>query len=196
MELHNRHVDRARQGHIDLLFVGDSITYGWDEEIWKRHYDPRNAAHFGIPGDKTQQILWRIQNGELDGIRPKVVVLMVGTNNLTVNTVDEIDLGVAAIVHEVRHRLPDTRTLLLGIFPRGPQPDAIREKLRAVNVRIARLDDGSHVRFLDIGRAFVNDDGTISPQIMPDYIHLTRQGYRLWAEAMEPTLRPMLEDSR
>jgi lysophospholipase L1-like esterase len=192
-EIHNRYVDRANRGNVDLLFIGDSITEGWHKEIWNRYYGPRNAANFGIGGDKTQQILWRVQNGELDGIRPKVVVVMVGTNNLTVNTVDEIVLGIRTIVQETRRHLPKTRILLLGIFPRGPTPDPVREKLEAVNARIARLDDGSHVTYLDIGRVFVNDDGTISREIMPDFIHLSRRGYELYADAIEPTLWSMLD---
>jgi lysophospholipase L1-like esterase len=195
MELHDRYVERAKRGNFDLLFIGDSITYFWNDEIWNRYYGPWNAEKFGIGGDKTQHVLWRVRNGEIDGIRPKVVVLLVGTNNLSDNTVEEIAQGIGAIVQEVRRGLPETRILLLGIFPRSEEPDAIREKLRAVNAMIAGLDDGSHVRFLDIGKVFVNDDGTISREVMPDYLHLTRQGYRLWADAMEPTLRSMLDES-
>ena len=189
---HNQYVERARRGGIDLLFVGDSITEGWHREVWSPYYTARQAEQFGIAGDKLQQILWRVQNGELDGIRPKVVVLMIGTNNITVNSVEEIVLGVTAIVEEFRRRLPESRILLLGIFPRGREPDAIRRKVQEVNASIARLGDGSHVRFLDIGKTFVNDDGTISVEVMPDYLHLSREGYRRWAEAMEPTLRSLM----
>ena len=192
---HNQFVERAGRGDIDLLFIGDSITEGWHGEVWSRYYAARHAEPFGIGGDKLQQILWRVRNGELDGIRPKVVVLMIGTNNLTVNSVEEIDLGVAAIVEEVRRRLPESRILLLAIFPRGREPDALRRKVHEVNASIARLGDGAHVRFLDIGKTFVNDDATISVEVMPDYLHLSREGYRRWAEAMEPTLRSMLGES-
>jgi lysophospholipase L1-like esterase len=194
-ELHERFLKRAKEGHVELLFLGDSITQGWnDNEVWKRHYDPRHAANFGVGGDRTQHVLWRIQNGELDRIEPKVVVLMIGTNNASSATADEISLGITAIVEELRHRLPKGRILLLGVFPRGQKPDATREKIQAVNARIARLDDSSHVKFLDIGKAFLNEDGTISPEIMPDYLHLTRKGYRIWADAMEPTLWSMLDE--
>jgi len=195
MDLHRNFVDRAKQGHVDLLFLGDSITQGWnDNEVWKRFYGPRNAANFGIGGDRTQHVLWRIQNGELDGIEPKVVVLMIGTNNASSGTADEIAQGITAIVEELRRRLPKARILLLGIFPRGQKPDATREKLQAVNAKIARLDDGSHVKFLDIGQSFLNEDGTISREIMPDFLHLSRKGYRIWADAMEPTLWSMLDE--
>src|SRR6185312_3578540 len=153
------------------------ITQGWnDNEVWKRFYGPRNVANFGIGGDRTQHVLWRIQNGELDGIEPKVVVLMIGTNNASSGTADEIVQGITAIVEELRHRLPKARILLLGVFPRGQKPDATREKLNSVNAKIAHLDDGSHVKFLDIGKSFLNEDGTISREIMPDFLHLSRKG--------------------
>jgi lysophospholipase L1-like esterase len=195
MDLHRGFVDRAKKGNVDLLFLGDSITQGWnDNEVWKRYYGPRNAANFGIGGDRTQHVLWRIQNGELDGIEPKVVVLMIGTNNASSATADEIAQGIAAIVEELRHRLPRAKILLLGVFPRGQKPYATREKLQDVNAKIAPLDDGSHVKFLDIGKAFLSQDGTISPEIMPDYLHLNRKGYRIWADAMEPTLWSMLDE--
>jgi len=197
MDMHREFIERAKKGNVDLLFLGDSITQGWnDNEVWKRFYGPRNAANFGIGGDRTQHVLWRIQNGELDGIEPKVVVLMIGTNNASSSTDDEIAQGITAIVEELRHRLPRARILLLGVFPRGQKPDATREKLQAVNARIARLDDGSQVKFLDIGKAFLNEDGTISREIMPDYLHLSPRGYRIWADAMEPTLWSMLDEPR
>jgi lysophospholipase L1-like esterase len=99
-------------------------------------------------------------------------------------------------VEELRHRLPKAKILLLGVFPRSPKPDSTRERLKSVNQKIARLDDGSHVKFLDIGKAFLNEDGTISRDIMPDYLHLSRKGYRIWADAMEPTLWSMLDEPR
>lgn len=195
----NRHkgfLEIAKKGNIDVVFLGDSITDGWrgSGTVWKEQIEPLHAANFGIGGDRTQHVLWRIQNGELDGIEPKVVVLMIGTNNASSATADEIAQGVTAIVEELRHRLPRAKILLLGVFPRGQKPDATREKLQAVNAKIARLDDGSHVKFLDIGKAFLNEDGTISPEIMPDYLHLSRKGYRIWADAMEPTLWSMLDE--
>jgi lysophospholipase L1-like esterase len=197
MDLHNRFVERARQGHVDLLFLGDSITQGWnDNEVWKRFYGARNAANFGIGGDRTQHVLWRIRNGELDTIEPKVVVLMIGTNNASSGTDEEIAQGVTAIVEEFRQRLPKARILLLGVFPRGEKPNPTREKLDAVNRRIAGLDDGSHVKFLDIGKAFLDADGTIAREIMPDHLHLSRKGYRIWADAMEPTLWSLLDEPK
>ena len=201
VKVHEQFLDQARKGHIDLLFLGDSITQGWhmgsrNNEVWKRCYGPRHAANFGIGGDRTQHVLWRIENGEIDGIHPRVTVLMIGTNNAGSNSADEIAAGVTAIVHELRKRLPETKVLLLGVFPRGAKPDSTRNKLEEVNRQISRLDDGTNVSYLDIGKTFLNPDGTISPEIMPDYLHLTAKGYRLWADAMEPTLWRLLDEPR
>jgi lysophospholipase L1-like esterase len=195
LEVHNSLVSLAKQGDVDLLFLGDSITQGWHENgTWQRFYAPRKAANFGIGGDRTEHVLWRIQNGELSGIEPKLTVLLVGTNNLSDNTPDEIAQGISAIIGEIRHRLPRTKVLLLGIFPRGRRPDAVRDRIKSVNQKIAKFDDGSRVRFLDIGPAFLSDEGTITREIMPDYLHLTRHGYRIWADAMEPILWSMLDE--
>ncbi len=147
---------------------------GWGNNgVWKRFHGPRHAANFGIGGDRTQHVFWRIENGEIDGIHPRVAVLMIGTNNVGSNSADEIAAGVTAIVHELRKRLPETKVLLLGVFPRGARPDATRKKLGEVNRQICRLDDGTNVSYLDIGKTFLNPDRTISREIMPDYLHLT-----------------------
>jgi lysophospholipase L1-like esterase len=194
-EMHKSFLVLAKKGHIDLLFLGDSITQGWSgNTIWQRHYDPRHAANFGIGGDRTENVLWRIQNGELEGIAPKVAVLMIGTNNIHADTPDEIAQGIKSILAEIRSRLPKTKILLLGVFPRSPKPDEARKRIDAVNDKIARLDDGAYVRYLDISKSFLNPDGSISPEIMPDYLHLSTKGYRIWAEAMEPTLWKMLDE--
>ncbi|SIN76637.1 Lysophospholipase L1 [Singulisphaera sp. GP187] len=204
MQRHEAFLERAKQGNIDLLFLGDSITNGWSGrdkngegpiEVWERHYAPRNAANFGIGGDRTQHVLWRIENGEIDGISPKVAVLMIGTNNAGANSSDEIAEGIEAIVKSLRQRLPQTKILLLAVFPRGEKPGPVREKLAAVNERIAKLDDGQTVKYLDIGPKFLNEDGTISKEIMPDFLHLKRKGYQIWADAVEPTLWSLLDEA-
>ena len=121
--MHEKFLSQAKKGDIDLLFLGDSITQGWNNnEVWRRHFGPRKAANFGIGGDRTEHVLWRIQNGELEGIAPKVTVLMIGTNNSGANTPEEIAQGITAIVDELRKRLPNTKILLLGVFPRGESP--------------------------------------------------------------------------
>jgi beta-glucosidase len=195
MKMHEKFLDQAKKGNIELLFLGDSITQGWnDNTVWKRFYGPRHAANFGIGGDQTQHVLWRIEHDEIKGIRPRVVVLMIGTNNSGSDSAAEIAQGITAIVKELRNRLPETKVLLLGVFPRGAKTDEKRSKLEEVNRQIARLDDGSHVTYLDIGKAFLSPDGTLSREIMPDYLHLSARGYRIWAEAMEPTLWRLLDE--
>ncbi|MDG3003758.1 platelet-activating factor acetylhydrolase IB subunit [Paludisphaera mucosa] len=187
-------VKKAREAKgVDLLFLGDSITEGWGgNDVWKKHYAPRKALNLGIGGDQTQHVLWRIQNGEIDGIKPKAVMLMIGTNNSASSSADEIAAGVEAIVAELKTRLPESKILVLGVFPRGQKPDATRKKLQDVNARISKLDDGKKVFYLDIGKSFLEKDDTISKEIMPDYLHLSGKGYELWAEAVEPTLRKLL----
>jgi lysophospholipase L1-like esterase len=198
MDIHQEFLKTAQEGNVDLLFLGDSITQGWKgaKTTWDRFYGPRKPANFGIGGDRTEHVLWRIQNGELKGIEPKVVVLMIGTNNADGSTPDEIAQGITAIVQELRTRLPKAKVLLLGVFPRGEKPGPVRERLKSVNHTIAKLDDGSNVHYLDIGKAFLSEDGTISKKIMPDYLHLSQRGYRLWAEAMEPTLWSLLDEGK
>jgi lysophospholipase L1-like esterase len=197
MKLHERFLQEAKKGKIDLLFLGDSITQGWNNNAtWARFYGPRHAANFGIGGDGTQHVLWRVQHGELEGIAPRVVVLMIGTNNSGTSSADQIAAGITAIVKDLRKRLPESKVLLLGVFPRGQQPGPARVKLAEVNRQIAALDDGSNVTYLDIGKSFLNPDGTISRETMPDFLHLTARGYRTWADAMEPTLWRLLDEPR
>ncbi len=198
---HAGFVERARQGDVDLVFLGDSITAGWAGAgpIWSRYYAPRKAVNFGIGGDRTQHVLWRVDHGELDGVRPRAVVLLVGTNNLANNTEDQVVDGVAAVVDRVRARLPGSKILLLGIFPRAPgldRDEASAEpepRVARVNTRIAGLADGRAVRYLDIGARFLDEDGRIPRGIMPDLLHLSRKGYQIWADAIEPALWELME---
>jgi lysophospholipase L1-like esterase len=191
----------AKKGDIDVLFLGDSITDAWrakaQQAIWKEHFAPLKAANFGISGDRTQHVLWRIQNGELEGIQPKAIVLMIGTNNSNGrdNSAEEIAEGITAIVQEIQKRTPSTKILLLGVFPRGEKPNPQREKLQQVNEIIAKLNDGEKVKYLDIGKAFLEEDGTIRKEIMPDYLHLSPEGYKRWAEAIKEPLMGMLKGS-
>ena len=194
LKRHEGFVALAKKGGVDVLFLGDSITDAWRTynektqrgglRVWQKHFEPLKAANFGIGGDRTQHVLWRIQNGELDGIQPKVVVLMIGTNNSGSDSAEQIAAGIEAIVQEIRKRSPSTKILLLAIFPRGEKPNPQRDKITQVNALIAKLDDGKTVRFLDIGKRFLRDDGTIPPEIMYDYLHLTEKGYEIWAEAI------------
>jgi lysophospholipase L1-like esterase len=137
-------------------------------------------------------VLWRLDHGEIDGISPRVVVMMIGTNNLRANAPETIADGIKAIVARLRSKLPQTKILLLAVFPRSQTPDELRERARAVNQTIQSLADGDTVVYQDIGPHFLNDDGTISKEIMPDFLHLSPRGYRIWAEAIEPILWNMM----
>ncbi|MBX9791577.1 MAG: GDSL family lipase [Pirellulales bacterium] len=198
MKLHESFNERAKQGDVELVFLGDSITQGWaDNDTWKKYYVRRHAANFGIGGDRTQHVLWRIEHGNFDGIKPKLVVLMIGTNNSngSDNTAEEIADGIKAIVGQLREKLPDTKVLLLAIFPRGEQPNPQREKNAKASELASKLADGKHVFYLDIGPKFLAADGSLSADIMPDHLHLSSRGYEIWAEAIEPQVKKLLGEN-
>ena len=191
---------RARQP--DIVMLGDSITHFWGGEPvggrrtgveeGDRFFAGRTVVNLGYGWDRTENVLWRLENGEFEGVTPKVVVLMIGTNNITLNTQDEIAAGVAAICTSIHERSASTRILLLAIFPRGQQPDATRAKVDDVNRLIARLDERDDVTFLDIGAKFLGPDGRISPEVMYDYLHPSAKGYAIWSAAMARTLERLL----
>lgn len=205
LRLHGEFLKRAESGPVGLLFLGDSITAGWAtraQDLFDANYGRYAPANFGIGGDRTQHILWRIANGELDKIDPRVVVLMIGTNNTSTNTSAEITAAITRIVAEIHGKLPRTKVLLLGIFPRGPRTspngssdDGVKkmEIIREVNREIAKLDDGKTVRFLDIGEKFLVG-GKIPEALMPDQLHPSRAGYEIWVKAMQPLLEELLKE--
>jgi len=198
MARHEGFLAEAKQGTYDLVFLGDSITDRWRKSgaaVWRQYYAPRHALNLGIGGDRTQHVLWRLDNGELNGLKPKVVVLMIGTNNSRTDDADSIAAGVELIVKKIRTQCPETKVLLLAVFPRNKPTDTPEQlaTLRAVNQQIAKLDNGRTVRFLNINARFVGADGKVPADIMPDFLHLNEKGYRIWAEAMEPTLAAMLK---
>jgi lysophospholipase L1-like esterase len=194
---HEKFLARAKEGNVDLLFLGDSITAGWGsngKEVWTQRYANRNAANFGIGGDRTQHVLWRIENGELEGIKPKVIVLLIGTNNTATDDADRIAEGVTKVVKTARDKT-GAKVLLLGVFPRGENPEKggrQRQRITRINEVISKLDDGKTVRHLDLTDKFMQPDGTISKNVMYDSLHLTPKGYQMWADAMEPLLAEMM----
>jgi len=196
---HERFVKLAAEGKAKLVFLGDSITAGWgkNQAIWDKAFGAYTPVNFGIGGDRTQHVLWRITHGELDGIAPKAVVLMIGTNNTRDNTAEEIAKGVTAIVETIRTKQPQAKILLLAVFPRGDKPDgklgASNDKLVQVNNIIAKLDDGKSVVFRDIGPRFSVTDGALSAAEMPDFLHLSPAGYEIWADAIAPTLGELMQ---
>lgn len=184
----------AAAGNVDLVFLGDSITQNWarnGREVWKEYYAKRNAANFGINSDQTGHVLYRIADGNFDGISPKLVVLMIGTNNP--NPPQEVAEGVIAIVKELRKKVPESKILMLGIFPRGQAADdRNRAGNRAANHIFSKVADDEMIHYMDIGDVFTNPDGTISRQVMRDYVHLSPRGYRLWAEGIEHKLAELM----
>ncbi len=193
---------RAAGRNPEVVFIGDSITQGWEDAgkaVWAEYFARHDALALGFGGDHTENVLWRLQHGEIDGIAPKVTVLMIGTNN----TGDRQDAptataaGIRRLIDEIRIRQPGSKILLLAIFPRDPKPDGRGRMLNnEINALIRGFADGEVVHFLDIGASLSNPDGTLSPEVMPDWLHLSERGYRLWAEAMNPTLLRLLEASR
>ena len=149
--------------------------------------------NLGIGGDRTQHVLWRLDHGNIEGISPKLAVVMIGMNNARANKPEQIADGIKAIVHKLRTQLPQTKVLLLAIFPRGAdEQDPLRQVNQKTNAIVAKLDDGQMVHYLDIGPAFLADDGTLSKEIMPDLLHLSPKGYQIWAESIEPSIRKLM----
>lgn len=189
-------------GDYDIAFIGDSITEGWERSgtnVWRKFYGGRKCINFGVGGDRTENVLWRFEHGQLDGVKPKVAVLMIGTNNSGKekdgklrNSEKEILEGVQAVVKQIRARLPDTKLLVLGIFPRSQTFSEQRGQVVQVNQALAKLADGQMIHYLDFGSQLIEADGSLSKAIMPDYLHLSEKGYTIWAEAIEPKLKELL----
>ncbi len=195
MTRHQSFNDRVKQGNVDLLLIGDSITQGWEgagKDVWAKYYGKRNAVNLGIGGDRTQHVLWRLDHGNVDGIAPKLAVLMIGTNNSGGNTAEEIGAGIEAIVKKLREKLPQTKVLILAVFPRGDKPNPMREKNAKASQIAAKLADDKMVFFLDIGDKFLAPDGTLTKEIMPDFLHLSPAGYEIWAASTEPTVAKLM----
>lgn len=195
---HKQKLAAAKGKTCDLLFIGDSITHGWEnhgKKMWAEYYAKRNPFNIGFSGDRTQNVLWRLDNGEMADFKPKVAVIMIGTNNTghTMQKAQETADGIKAIIGRIHKLSPDTKVLLLGIFPRGEKPDhKMRMRNNKINAIIKGYDDGKSVHFLDISSAFLTHDGILTKEVMPDRLHPRGHGYKLWAEAMEPTLKKLL----
>ena len=193
-ELMNR---QAKRGHIDLIYVGDSIVEHYNKqgkEVWEHYYVDRNSLNLGISGDRTEHVLWRLDHGNIDGITPKLGIVMIGQNNGGHNTAEEIAEGVTAIIQRLRTKLPDTKILLLGIFQRREKPTPERAVLDKANDIISKLADDKHICYMNINHIFVRPDGTIPRELMYDFEHPTPLGHRVWAEAIEPKVAELMGD--
>lgn len=188
-----------KRGAAKVVFIGDSITQGWGGEgkaVWEKRFAPLGAKNFGIGGDSTRQVLWRIEHGLVDDLAPKLVVLKIGTNNLyddhNAGSDEEIARGITTIVKTLREKLPTTRVLLCGILPR--QNEFFTNRILKINPMLKKLDDGKTVRFLDMTEKFETAPGKVIPELfVPDQLHLATKGYEVWADAMEPLLREMMQ---
>lgn len=198
---HQSFVNIANTGDFDIMFLGDSITYLWTvgegdvsgypggKSVYDKYFAGMKIANFGIPGDTTQGVLWRLQNGEGQGHKPKAVMLLIGTNN-NGNTPEEIAEGVGADVLELRKDFPAAKILLMAIFPRGASPnDPGRLKMEAANKIIARLDDQKHVFFMNINSKFLDNHGHLIGFRPSDHLHPVEQGFEIWASSVTPALK-------
>ena len=191
-------LDHVRQGRVDLLFIGDSITQGWEDQgrrVWEAYYGHRHAVNLGFNGDCTEHVLWRLQHGELTGIAPKLAVVMIGTNKAGFRQDPPADTaaGIQAILTTLRTRLPHTKILLLGLFPRSQSADdPLRRLNAAVNDRLRAYADQPQVSFLNLNRRFLDDRGRLSQELMPDALHPNERGYRVWAEGMDDVIRTLM----
>ena len=197
---HEQNLAVAKQGDANLLFMGDSITDFWRNEtgayagkaVQDKYFGQWKVANFGIAGDTTQGVLYRLQNGEGKGFSPKAIMLMIGTNNTGRNSAGEIAEGVGAVVLQLQKDFPNARILLLGIFPRGNPGDAARATIADINKIISRLDDGKTVFYRDIGQVFLDASGAIPREVMSDALHPSAEGYERWAKAVIAPITAMM----
>jgi lysophospholipase L1-like esterase len=205
LKAHEQLLAKRMQGRIDVYFMGDSITRRWgtsDQQYadllqnWNENFKGWNAADFGWGGDKTQNMLWRLEQGELDGVNPKVIVLMAGTNNIgNLSPTDDTEMraaetvrGVAAVLKELRARAPNATVVLMGITPRTDNIK-VMPIIDAANRGLAKLADGHGIRYLNINAGLTDSHGVLLPGMTKDGLHLTAKGYQLWADARADTAR-------
>lgn len=190
--------ERKANPNTEVLMVGDSITHGWEGEgksVWDQFYAHRKALNLGFSGDRTENVIWRIQNGAIDDLKPKLAVIMIGTNNTghRKDPAEQTAAGIKRIISEIQLRTPQTKVLLLGIFPCGENNENPSRKLNnEINAITKTFADDQKVWYLDISDAFLDAEGNLSKDIMPDLLHPNAKGYQIWAEAVEPTIEKLL----
>lgn len=186
---------------IDLAFIGDSITRRWrgdgNKEVWNKYWGSYRAVNMGIGGDQTQNVLWRLSNGQLDGYQARVFVVMIGTNNCwgQKTVPEDVAAGVKSVVDLIQTKQPKSKILLLSILPVGEKPNPGRKSRDAVNKLISKFHGGS-VEYMDISAKFLEPDGTISKEVMPDHLHLAPKGYEIWSEAIKDKVKDLLAETK
>lgn len=199
IERHKQKLIDANAQPVDLLMLGDSITHAWEgigKASWDKYYKDRNAFNLGIGGDRTENVLWRIGDGAFDSLNPKLTVLLIGTNNTghRMDPVNHTVLGIKAIISEINQRMPESKILLLAIFPRQLSAyNEMRIRNHEINTQIAKLADNKKIYFLDINHKFLQENGDLKVDLMPDELHPNEEGYRIWSEAMEPIINKLLQ---
>lgn len=193
---HAEDVVVAEYEQVDVLFVGDSITAGWDWQIWQNKFAPLKAANFGIGGDHTGNVLWRLQHGTIGNLQPKLIVLLIGVNNLGAlqESPEQAAEGVTRVVQQLQLAWPHSKILLNAVFPfdqHAQSPN--RTRVKQLNKIIARLGNNSSIFFKDYGPLLLQKDGSIAPEIMQDFLHPTPKGYQLWADAMAPDIEALIK---
>lgn len=192
-----RQKEKANMDELDILLVGDSITQGWEgagAKPWKNTFGDLKTFNLGFSGDRTEHVIWRLQNGEVEGLNPRVVMVLIGTNNTghKLDKPENIARGVEGILTELKSRLPDSKVILLSLFPYDKDPNSPRRKNNnAVNEIIKNYDDGKQVYYLDICDAFFDDQGNMSKEITPDFLHLSEKGYQIWADQVNDKIRAL-----
>ncbi len=195
-KMHQDQLALADKGDVDVMFIGDSITEGWPQAIWEKNFAPMKAANFGIGGDHTGNLLYRLQDKRMAQIRPKAIVLLIGVNNLGLcdEQPEQVFSGIKAVVEALRKQYPSARILLNAVLPSDEVARSDkRARINAINKMAATLADGKQVVFRNYGSHLTRADGSISPEIMPDFLHLTPKGYQLWADAMRPDIQKLLK---
>jgi beta-glucosidase len=190
---------RLKEGNVDLLWIGNSITHGWENQgkkIWDKYYAPRNAVNMGFSGDRTEHVLWRLDHSSFENISPKLAIVMIGTNNSNGEdyTAEEIADGIITICKRLRTQFPKMKILLLAIFPRNPEPSAQREKNAKASLLASSIADGKTIYYMDINQKFLTDDGILTKNIMPDFLHPNETGYKIWAEAIESKVAELMSE--
>ena len=204
LDRHEEIMGLKEQGPFELVLLGDSITDFWRSapEIWNAYFGKYRPANFGVSGDSTQHVIWRIEHGAFDGLSVKVVVLLLGTNNTAGHTAVQIAAGNRRIIDLLQEKIPGVKILLMGVWPRGGRhmPDnryddgmVRNEIIRGLNKIMSAWDNGSTVRYLDIGANFRDEHGKLRSDLLPDMLHPNEEGYRVWAEAIQPLLAEMME---
>lgn len=186
---------QAAQGNVDVMFVGDSLTEMWPKALWDKNFGALKAANFGIGGDHTGNVLWRLQDPAIVALKPKLVVLMIGVNNINLckEGADEVFDGIEAVVAKLRQQYPKARILLNAVLPEGAPESEERRSIIALNQKVRTLGDGKRIFFHDYGRIFMGEGGVLSTELQPDLLHFSEKGYQLLAQAIRPDIEALLK---